>query len=741
LRNVSGSVPNVDSMTPAELCAMDPVNVSLHFKKKWDAIFTKLIKAKDNPNFGEVVDHFWRIEYQSRGAPHVHCVLWIRDAPILGKDSIDDVKIYVQKVITCAKPDANTSPSVSDLASRFQTHKCNKYCTKTYKHNGKFFKKCRFGFPRPVRSNFQMNDVVDCLAVSKNKQPRKRLYHLPRSQDEQYINDYNAALLLANQANVDVQYIGHLGSRLPYYITDYMTKREKSEQDEMWQDIFTSTKSLGTNAMSLLLKSVKNRQVGANEAADRLLGHKLYSMSRQTRFADLQPSNKAKRVLKTATEIEQLLKHDPQSEDIFKAHWVLDVYPDRPDDLETCSLHEFLGWFERIVSTGINQQKLKLKTLNFYLRRRRAKPYIVTHQTVNPHQTDESREQYYYYLLKLFKPWRNESKLSSPGKSYFETFLLEKDSLPEMVAYHERNVTISEQDREMENAVRERAKEVLEQEPVADDIEGALQSCIIDHMQTAMQDLHESHARMLAHCNDDELLVDYQQLNVDQRRVVDNVVTQVCSTQTAIRLLVSGQGGTGKSRVIDVLSRLVTKQCGAPSSVPVVVCAPTGLAAFKCWRNNSAQGPQSTVEHGKPADYSPLGQKQLTTLRATLKGLKLLIVDEVSMVSSLTLLFIHLRLTEVMNSDTLFGGISIVFFADLLQLPPVKGNQPFIPVTFLEAEQRLGAIASVDLWQTFIYDELTINMRQSGDKEYSDLLSNVRVGQITDDHFYCWCNV
>jgi len=76
-----------------------------------------------------------------------------------------------------------------------------------------------------------------------------------------------------------------------------------------------------------------------------------------------------------------------------------------------------------------------------------------------------------------------------------------------------------------------------------------------------------------------------------------------------------------------------------------------------------------------------------------------------------------------------------VFFADLLQLPPVKGNQPFIPVTFLEAKQRLGAIASVDLWQTFSYDELTINMRQSGDKEYSDLLSNVRVGQITDDHF------
>ena len=99
--------------------------------------------------------------------------------------------------------------------------------------------------------------------MSKTKKSRKRLYHLTRSPDESFINDYNPALLLANQANVDVQYIGHVGSRLPYYITEYITKHERSEQDDMWQDIFSSTKSLGTNAMSFMLKLVKSRQVGA----------------------------------------------------------------------------------------------------------------------------------------------------------------------------------------------------------------------------------------------------------------------------------------------------------------------------------------------------------------------------------------------------------------------------------------------------------------------------------------------
>ena len=93
----------------------------------------------------------------------------------------------------------------------------------------------------------------------------------------------------------------------------------------MWRDIFSSPKSLGTNAMSFMLKSMKSRQVGANEACDRLLGHKLFSSSRQVRFADLQPPHKTKRVLKPAAEIKRLIEINPDSEDIFQPHWVMDV--------------------------------------------------------------------------------------------------------------------------------------------------------------------------------------------------------------------------------------------------------------------------------------------------------------------------------------------------------------------------------------------------------------------------------
>ena len=734
LRTVNSCVEGINEMTPAELCAMDPVNVSIHFHQKWNAIFNKLICSKQQPLFGEVQDFFWRIEYQARGAPHVHLVLWIKDAPILGRNSTKEVKQYIQKIVTCSKPSENDSPTLSSLVSQFQMHKCNTYCMKTYKRGFKYYEKCCFGFPRPTTPELILHDVIDCLAVSKSKQPRKRLYNLLRNKTEAFINDYNPALLLANQANVDVQYIGHLGSRLPYYITEYITKYERSEQDSMWHDIFSSTKSLGSNAISFALKSVKSRQVGANEAADRLLGHKLFSRSRQMRFADLQPANQVKRLLRNVNEISHTFEVNPENQDIFHIHWVLDVYPDRPDELESSSLHNILSWYEKEKLTVGSTKPLQLKHHPFYLRRRRSIPYIVTHKLVNINQSDEHKELYYYYLLKLFKPWRNEQELSVPGCTYEEIYKRESIKFPEMVKYHVTNTKLNAHEEEIENTVKERAKEIQtagnNNEP--EDEESAFVGCQFDHVQEAMQDVIT--AQSLAIQRHQSVSEDYTSLNVDQRRVVDKVVSAILDTEIPIRMIVSGEGGTGKSKVIDVLQRMISIR-DRSNCVSVIVTAPTGLAAHNVGGSTLHRVFCLPVEHGKPADYRKLSQEQLKTIRTTLQSLKLIIVDEVSMVSSLTLLFVHLRLTEIMSCDDYFGGVSVLFFADFLQLPPVKGNQPFIPVTYLEAKQRLGSVASIDLWHGFQYDELTINMRQNGDNEYATLLSNLRVGRISEHHY------
>ena len=53
---------------------------------------------------GELVEYDIRIEFQARGSPHAHCVLWVKDAPKYGVDDTDDVCQFIDKYITCVIP-------------------------------------------------------------------------------------------------------------------------------------------------------------------------------------------------------------------------------------------------------------------------------------------------------------------------------------------------------------------------------------------------------------------------------------------------------------------------------------------------------------------------------------------------------------------------------------------------------------------------------------------------------------
>jgi len=51
-----------------------------HFYRRWTALWDDIINGESKP-LGHVEDLFWRIESQARGSPHVHMMLWIKDAP------------------------------------------------------------------------------------------------------------------------------------------------------------------------------------------------------------------------------------------------------------------------------------------------------------------------------------------------------------------------------------------------------------------------------------------------------------------------------------------------------------------------------------------------------------------------------------------------------------------------------------------------------------------------------------
>ena len=51
------------------------------------------------------VDHHYIKEYQARGAPHYHFLLWIHGAPVAGVDPPEKVLAWIEKRITCQIPD------------------------------------------------------------------------------------------------------------------------------------------------------------------------------------------------------------------------------------------------------------------------------------------------------------------------------------------------------------------------------------------------------------------------------------------------------------------------------------------------------------------------------------------------------------------------------------------------------------------------------------------------------------
>ena len=112
---------------------------------------------------------------------------------------------------------------------------------------------------------------------------------------------------------------------------------------------------------------------------------------------------------------------------------------------------------------------------------------------------------------------------------------------------------------------------------------------------------------------------------------------------------------------------------------------------------------QLPIEHeGRTAGYWSLSTESQKTLKTSLRHVKVFIVDEVSMVSSLNLAYLHLRLEELFGSDEWFGGKNILFVGDILQLQPVNGSPVFERVTQKSLTLRLGCAASINIWRDLV---------------------------------------
>ena len=258
----------VDSLTWEQKCLWlrtNPVTAARHFDHRLQMFMNTLILGNSHP-IGHIQDYKHRIEFQQRGSPHAHMLIWVKNAPQVKDSNAEEVSHFVDRYITCSVPDDDDE--LAELVKTVQKHSHSAACRKPGKS-------CRFSFPRPPLgettvfypaeypvtdqakgiysdvlsamydklsslekdSDPSLTDILEDLQVPlplyikalqwiKTKQGRPSVL-IKRKPKEGCINFYNPTLLKAWQANMDIQIVDHVESCI-MYVSSYVSKPEKN---------------------------------------------------------------------------------------------------------------------------------------------------------------------------------------------------------------------------------------------------------------------------------------------------------------------------------------------------------------------------------------------------------------------------------------------------------------------------------------------------------------------------------
>ena len=424
----------------------NPVTVARHFQYHSDVFFNDFLKSNANP-LGEIVDYAKRIEFKACGSPHVHIVIWIKNAPKFGIDSDEDVCNFIDEYVSCAIPENECK--LKELVLLLQQHKHSSYCKRG--------RTCRFNFPHPPSTktliaypktdeddSIDMNTVSNALSkvrkelidgnddvsieqLLNNAKVPVRHYEkalevstkgnvvvLKREPKECKINNYNPNVMLAWQANMDIQYVLNACACV-MYVASYVMKSERA-MGELLRNV---AKENRTDEMKLQLRKVGSAflthcEVSAQEAIYRILSMHMKQLSRTVVFVDTNHKTNRIGVLKDSNDISQL---DDDDTNVFQKS-LIDRYEHRPNTLDQMCLAEFAANYVTSYKCEENDDVLpNHETVEFcensriklrdgygtmYKRRREA---VIRFTRFNK---DKEPSNYYRAKLMLYYPWRNE---------------------------------------------------------------------------------------------------------------------------------------------------------------------------------------------------------------------------------------------------------------------------------------------------------------------------------------------
>ncbi|CAJ1085629.1 uncharacterized protein LOC117832690 isoform X2 [Xyrichtys novacula] len=448
----------LDWSTKCDILRSNPVTTMRMFDKRVEALYRDLIMSPAQP-LGKVFDFFWRLEFQHRGSPHIHGLLWVEGAPVFERDSDKTVCDFVSKHISAQLPDPNKQPELYKKVKEVQIHSKNhsKTCFKSASSG------CRFGFPKPPSRQTMITRPVDDdeeserLKTAKEKlAPLNQLLNKPETESMSFqqllsvcdltadeyekhmnvmsqssniilkrepkdcwVNTYNPHLLKAWDANIDVQFILSYYS-LIHYICTYMCKSENSVSQYLQTLIQNSDRECVNECdeMKAVMQAYsKKREVSAQEAVARVTSLNMKKSSRSVVFVPTDDNP-----VKMSLPVSSLDNTTPDSLNVWMTS-LTDKYKSRPEspEFEEMCMADFASTCRLVYGQQTKGKKVLplLNELGFIQRRESDNAAVIRYRRISK---EKYPEQFYGTLLRLYLPYRSDDELKRPYLPTYESF-------------------------------------------------------------------------------------------------------------------------------------------------------------------------------------------------------------------------------------------------------------------------------------------------------------------------------
>lgn len=784
-------VMNMDWEEKAMYLRRNPVTTCSMFQHRLESFFSQFL-CSDSVPIGEIAEYCIKIEFQARGSPHAHCLLWVRGAPKVLDDGSNDEEVcdFVDQYVDGCLPQEGVNEDVDSLrylVDRLQTHRHSSYCRPHVNAT------CRFHFPRAPttktivsrracdedKSKVQIEERTQILRLVNERMERdmtlttREILELEGIEEEKYLeclkksshhgtsvilrrdpkdvntNNYNSNITAVWRANTDIQLCGDAYACI-MYILSYVMKAEKG----MSNILKTAAKEFKDKGVEEQMKKVvsafaNKRELGIHEAIYRVTSQWLFKKTRLVIFVNNSPKDERARMPKPFDALQQMEDDD---EDIFMTS-LHDRYEARPDSLEALCLAEFATKYVTAYDGG--RAVIQLKNGLGCIKKRTKDAVMRCHKF----STDD--DNYYFSRLVLFLPYRTEDELLGEFDSYEQHYFEIKDAIDEKAG------TFNMDEGHIEAAMEDFMKDppqisdwLAAGVPENKEENEGFEECLDDGQDgknpgdeaendrrvspLALQYKVEALKETVSNIEYREMM---RQLNAEQMHIV--MFNRKWAKESIVRIrkglkvkgfnvFMSGSGGTGKSFVIKLIyrdtvrlfrkSNAFTRDINGSSSAEDVIALLTAYTGTAAFNINGC-----TLHSALQLYRSSISDEKKTTMITKLRSLKQITLDEVSMVGNVTANRTNNRCAMIKHTpadDRNFGEIAMFFVGDLFQLAPVME----CPIFERPANAKSASDLAPPIWQRFQLHELTQVMRQR-DQVFADILNEVRHGRPKKESF------